>query len=582
MVESRPSRSPVILRGVPASPGIGIGKVFLIKEEALSYVFRALSRDDVKKEIQRFRQAVNKTRTEIGQTRDKVLKVLGKSHASLIDVHLLILEDELFTKDIEKKITQDLMNAEAALVTVLNEISRTFDNLGDEYFRQRKDDIVDVGKRVMRHLLGRQSGQLAQLLERSIVIAHDLGPSDTLSLRDDLVEGFATNIGGRTSHTAILAQGLEIPAVVGLKEVTSHVHSGDLMIVDGNEGIVIINPTMATLENYRKVREIQLSEMRDLEKYKDLPAQMLDGKQVALAANIESQEEIRTALSHGAEGIGLYRTEFLYLNRKDLPSEEEQYQNYVAVARQMLPYSVILRTMDLGGDKLSPLGVQGLTQEQNPFLGLRGIRLSLRFPDIFKAQLRAILRASVEGKLKIMYPMITSLEELRQANKILTDVKEELKAKRIPFDPHMEVGVMVETPSAAIISDWLAREADFLSLGTNDLIQYTLAVDRVNENVAHLYNPLHMGVLRLIRMVIDAGHKSGKWVGMCGEMAGNPAFTRILLGMGLDEFSVPAAAVPRIKRLIREISFDDAKKVVDRIFNQETDAGDPSIFSRIS
>jgi len=576
------SRPPIVLRGIPASPGIGIGKAFVLKEEALSYVFRALQKDEVKREIQRFRQAVAKTRVEIDQTRDKVLKVLGKSHASLTDAHLLILEDTLFTKDIEKKISQELVNAEAALVAILDQIGRTFDKLGDEYFRQRKDDVMDVGKRVMRHLLGREGGQLTQLAERSVVISHDLGPSDTLALRDDLVEGFATNIGGRTSHTAILAQGLEIPAVVGLKEITNDVVPGDLVIVDGNEGMVIINPAMATLENYRKVREIQLAEMRDLEKYKDLAAQTVDGKRVELAANIESHEEIRTALSHGAEGIGLYRTEFMYLNRKELPGEEEQYQNYTAVARQILPYAVIIRTMDLGGDKLSPLGVTGLTQEQNPFLGLRGIRLSLRFPEIFKTQLRAILRASVEGKLRVMYPMITSLDELRQANKILTEVKEELKTKNIPFDPRIETGIMIETPSAAMISDWLAREVDFLSIGTNDLIQYTLAVDRVNENVAHLYNPLHMGVLRLIRMVIDSGHKAGKWVGMCGEMAGNPSFTRILLGMGLDEFSVPAAAVPRIKRLIREMSLEEAKIVVERIFNQTTDSGDPSVFFRIS
>jgi phosphotransferase system enzyme I (PtsI) len=576
------SRPPIILRGIAASPGIGIGKAFVMKEEALSYVYRALGKDDIKKEIQRFRLAVVKARAEILQTRDRVLKILGKSHAALIDAHILILEDALFSKDIEKRIAQQQINAEAALVAVLDEIGRTFDKLGDEYFRQRKDDIVDVGKRVMRYLLGRQTGTLTQLAERSIVIAHDLGPSDTLSLRDDLVEGFVTNIGGRTSHTAILAQGLEIPAVVGLKEVTSNAQSGDLVIVDGNEGLVIINPTMATLENYRKVREIQLAEIRDLEKYKDLPARTTDGRQVTLAANIESHEEIRTALSHGSEGIGLYRTEFLYLNRNDLPSEEEQYQSYVAVARQMLPYSIILRTMDLGGDKLTPLGVSGMTEEQNPFLGLRGIRLCLKFPEIFKTQLRAVLRASVEGKIKIMYPMITSLEEVRQANKYLADVKEELKAKRIDFDPKMEVGVMVETPSAAVISDWLAKEVDFLSLGTNDLIQYTLAVDRVNENVAHLYNPLHMGVLRLIRMVIDAAHGAGKWVGMCGEMAGNPAFTRILLGMGLDEFSVPAAAVPRIKRLIREMSLADAKKLVERIFAQEADSDDSGVFSRIS
>lgn len=580
MPEAHTSRPPIVLRGIPASPGIGIGKVFLMNEEALSYVFRALPKEEVKKEIQRFRMAVLKTRSEFVQTREKVLKILGRSHAALIDAHLLILEDALFTKDIEKKISQELMNAEAALVAVVDEIGRTFDKIGDEFFRQRKDDIMDVSKRVMRYLLGRQTGQLSQLSERGVVISHNLGPSDTLSLRDDLVEGFATDIGGRTSHTAILAQGLEIPAVVGLKEVTTHALPGDLIIVDGNEGLVIINPTLATLENYRKVREIQLAELRDLEKYKDLPAKTTDGHQVVLAANIESQEEIRTTLSHGAEGIGLYRTEFLYLNRKDLPSEEEQVENYAGVARQMLPYSVIIRTMDLGGDKLSPLGVTGLTQEQNPFLGLRGIRLCLRFPDIFKTQLRAILRASDGGKLKIMYPMITSLDELRQANKLLAEVKEDLHKNSIPFDPHIETGIMIETPSAAVISDWLAKDADFLSLGTNDLIQYTLAVDRVNENVAHLYNPLHMAVLRLIRMVIEAGHKAGKRVGMCGEMAGNPAFTRILLGMGLDEFSVPAAAVPRIKRLIREMSLEDAKKVVERIFSQQTD--DPNVFSRIS
>lgn len=559
MAEPRKSSPSIVLRGVAASPGIGIGKAFVLKEEALSYHFRSLAREEVKKEIQRFRLAVGMTRTDILQTRDKVLKVLGKSHAALIDAHLLILEDALFTKDIEKKISQELMNAEAALVAVVDQVGRTFDKLGDEYFRQRKDDIVDVGRRVMRHLLGHEGAPVSQLAERSILIARDLAPSDTISLRDDLVEAFATDIGGRTSHTAILAQGLEIPAVVGLKEITVHVNSGDLLIVDGNEGIVIINPTMTTLENYRKVREIQIAESRDLEKLKDLPAQTLDGRRVVLASNIETPEEVKAALGHGAEGVGLYRTEFLYLNRTTLPTEDEHYENYRAVARQMLPYSIIIRTMDLGGDKLAPLGVTGLNNEPNPFLGLRGIRLCLRYPDLFKAQLRAILRASVEGKLKIMYPMITSLEELRQANHWLDEVKQELRSKNIAFDPAMETGVMIETPSAAVISDILAKECDFLSLGTNDLIQYTLAVDRVNENVAPLYNPLHLGVLRLIQMVIDAAHKAGKWVGICGEMAGDPTFTRILLGMGLDEFSVPAAAVPKIKNLLRETRYEEAK-----------------------
>lgn len=562
--EPRASRS-VILRGIAASPGIGIGRAFIIQEEALSYVFRSLSKDEIKKEIQRFRQAIAKTRADILETRVKVLKVLGKSHAALIDVHLLILDDALFSTDAEKKIAQDRMNAEAALVAVLDHVGRTFDKLGDQYFRERKDDILDVGKRVMRHLLGHEGVQLSQLTERSIVVAHDLAPSDTLRLRDDLVEGFATDIGGRTSHTAILAQGLEIPAVVGLREITAQVKTGDMLIVDGSKGLVVVNPTVGMLENYRKEREIQLAEIRQLERFKDLPAQTPDGRRVVLASNIETPEEVKTALGHGAEGIGLYRTEFLYLNRDNLPDEEEHFQNYREVAQQMLPYSVIIRTIDLGGDKLAALGVAGFDNEPNPFLGLRGIRLCLRYPDIFKTQLRAILRASAEGKLKIMYPMITGVDELRQANKILDDVRQDLRSKGLTFDPDLEIGVMIETPSAAVISDLLAREVDFLSLGTNDLIQYTLAVDRINENVASLYNPLHLGVLRLIHGVVEAAHQAGKWVGMCGEMAGDLAFTKILIGLGLDELSVPAAAVPRVKRLIREIAYGEAKKLAQEV-----------------
>jgi phosphoenolpyruvate-protein phosphotransferase (PTS system enzyme I) len=564
MSDPKTESKSIVLRGIAASPGIGIGKAFILKEEALSYVYRRVQRDEVRKEIARFKAAVAKTRTEINQTRDKVLKVLGKSHAALIDVHLLILEDPMF-KDIEKKIVQESVNAEAALVGVLDHVGRTFDQLGDEFFRQRKDDVMDVGKHVMRHLLGRQGAQLSNLKERSIIIAHDLAPSDTLTMREEFVEAFATDIGGRTSHTAILAQGLEIPAVVAMREITEHVKPGDLLIIDGNEGLVIINPTLTQLENYHKAREIQLADTRELEKIRDLPAQTSDGRRVVLASNIESHEEVKTALGHGAEGIGLYRTEFLYLNRTDLPSEEEHYQNYSAVARQMLPYSVIIRTIDLGGDKLAPLGVTGLGHEPNPFLGLRGIRLCLRYPEVFKSQLRAILRASVEGKLKIMYPMIASVDEVREANKIFEQVKEELRHKNVRFDPAMEIGVMIETPAAAMIADLLAREVDFLSLGTNDLIQYTLAVDRVNENVASLYNPLHLAVLRLIWISVDAAHRAGKWIGMCGEMAGDPAFTRILLGMGLDELSVPSAAVPRIKRLIRSTNSEDAKKLANDV-----------------
>jgi phosphotransferase system enzyme I (PtsI) len=579
MSDGRLSGKSLVLRGIPASPGIGIGKAFVFKEEALSYVYRALARDEVRKEIQRFRQAVAKTRTEILQSRDKVLKVLGKSHAALIDVHLLILEDALFSKDIEKKISQELMNSEAALVAVLDNVGRAFSKLGDEYFRQRKDDIMDVGKHVMRHLLGRTGVALSHLKERSIIIAHDLAPSETLSLREDLTEGFATDIGGRTSHVAIVAQGLEIPAVVGLKEITAQVSTGDLLIIDGNEGLVLVNPSVAVLENYRKAQEIQEAESRELEKIRDLPAQTKDGHRVVLASNIETPEEVKAALNHGAEGIGLYRTEFLYLNRATPPTEDEHFENYRAVARQMLPYPVIIRTMDIGGDKLAPMGISDHNDEPNPFLGLRGIRLCLRYPELFKTQLRAIMRASAEGKLKIMYPMITSLEELRESNQILEEVKHELQEKNIQFDPKVEVGVMVETPSAAMIADLLALEVDFLSLGTNDLIQYTVAVDRVNENVASLYNPLHLAVLRLIARVIDAGHQAGKWVGMCGEMAGDPTVTKILLGLGLDEYSVAASTIPKVKTLLRGYNFADAQRLAQDILQSKDQA---SLLKRLS
>src|SRR3989339_2070416 len=553
-----------VLQGIAASPGIVIGKVFLLEDEELTLVQKEIGKDEVKREIQRFRDALVKTRAEMVSIQEKILKTLGKEYARLSDAYLLILEDPLITRDVIKRINEGV-NAEYALFKILERVIHSFEMIDDEYFRERKHDIQDVGKKILRHLLGKERRQLSDLTSESIVVGHNLTPSDTISMKESLIKGFVTDIGGRTSHTAIVAQGLEIPAVVGLKNVTGQVNEGEVIIVDGNQGLVIINPTAELLENYRREQEIQLAQIRELEKLRDLPAQTTDSHRVTIAANIDNVDEVKSVLSHGAEGIGLYRTEFLYFNRSTLPTEDEHYENYRRVAQKMLPYSVIIRTIDLGGDKLSHLGLEGITVENNPFLGLRAIRLCLKYPSIFKTQLRGILRASAECKIKIMYPMISGINELRDANKILEETKAELRKEGKRFDENIEVGVMIEVPSAALTADLIAKEADFLSVGTNDLIQYTLAVDRVNENVANLYEPLHLSILRLLKTVIDAGHNAGKWVGMCGEMAADATFTTVLLGLGLNEFSVSPVQIPKIKRIVRSVSIMEARALVAEI-----------------
>jgi phosphotransferase system enzyme I (PtsI) len=553
-----------ILQGIAASSGIAIGKVFLLEDDEFCLIQREISKDETKKEIARFREALAKTRAEMINTKEKISKTLGKEYARLADAYLLILEDPLITRDVIKKINEGV-NAEYGLFRILEKVIRSFEMIEDEYFRERKHDIQDVGKKILRHLLGKERRPLSDITSESIVVAHNLTPADTISMRENLVKGFVTDIGGRTSHTAIVAQSLEIPAVVGLKNITGQVREGSPIIIDGNQGMVIINPTPEILENYRKEQEIQQAQGRELEKLRDLPALTVDGHRVTIAANVDSPEEVKSVLRHGAEGIGLYRSEFLYFNRSSLPTEEEHYQNYARVAQKMLPYSVIIRTIDIGGDKLTHLGLEGLTEESNPFMGLRAIRLCLKYPEMFKTQLRGILRASAEGRVKIMYPMISGLTELRCANKLLAETKDELRREGKKFDENIEVGAMIEVPSAALTADLIAREVDFLSIGTNDLIQYTLAVDRVNENVASLYEPLHLSILRLVKMIVDAGHNAGKWVGMCGEMAADPNFTMVLVGMGLDELSVSPIQIPKIKKIVRTTSLLEAKALVQEI-----------------
>ncbi len=556
----------IILNGIAASSGVAIGKVFVLEEDEFLVTKKEISGAQIKQELSRLKDAMEKTRLELVDNQKELNKMLGENYAKIADAHLLILNDPMIKDEIEKLVNKGV-NAEYAIHKVVDNFSKTFDLIDNEYFRERKHDLLDVAKKVMRNLLGKAKKSLTDLEEDCIIVANNLTPSDTVNMKEVMVKGFVTEIGGKTSHTALVAQSLEIPAVVGLKDITHKVKQGMPIIVDGNLGLVILDPSQETIENYKREYEIQISNKKELEKFKDLPAITTDGREVILGANIENPEEVRAALRHGANAIGLYRSEFLYMSKKTMPTEEEHYKNYSKVAKMMMPYEVIIRTMDLGGDKIARLGLMNIGREANPFMGLRAIRFCLKYPDIFKTQLKGILRASVHGNIKIMYPMISRISEIRQANKILEKAKEELRKEGKPFREDIGVGVMIEVPSASVISGIIAKEVDFLSIGTNDLIQYTMAVDRVNADVAHLYEPMHPAILRLLKNIIDSAHAAGKNVGMCGEMAGDPLYTVILLGLGLDEFSMSAVQIPKVKKIIRNVSKAEAKKLVEQLFN---------------
>ncbi len=547
------------IKGIAASPGIVIGKAYVIDSEEMVIPQRVIKESAIPKEITRFQDALTETRAEIQSIRDKISKELGKEHGEIFNAHLMVLEDRSIIEEVMERIKKEKHNTEFIFSQVLRRYVQSFLKIDDEYLRERVSDINDVGRRVMRHLVGDQRASLSELKEKVIVVAYDLAPSDTAVMHRKNVIGFATDIGGRTSHTAIMAKSLEIPAVVGLEHATRYIKMGDTIVVDGIQGAVVINPGAEELQKYKKEIAKHAEFNRGLKRFKDLDCVTLDGRRLELAANIELPEETPAVLSHGADGIGLYRTEFLYMNRPDLPNEEEQYYAYKKVVTAMSPKPVILRTFDLGGDKF--LSHLEMPHEMNPFLGWRAIRFCLASPAIFKTQLRAILRASAHGKLRMMYPMISGVAEVKQANKLLEEAKSELRVKKIAFDEKMEVGAMIEIPSAALTCDIIAQEVDFFSIGTNDLIQYSLAVDRINERIAYLYEPSHPAVLRLLKTIIDAGHENGIWVGICGEMSGDPIFTPVLLGMGMDEISTSPVMVPEIKKIVRSISYTEAQEI---------------------
>ncbi|GBF12518.1 MULTISPECIES: phosphoenolpyruvate--protein phosphotransferase [Tepidibacillus] len=555
--------------GIAASSGIAMGPAFLLKEDKIEVKKHSLQAEQVEQEINRFEEKVKLAIDELELIKKKALQKLGEKEAEIFSAHILVLQDPEYIGAVKDKIKTDLINAEAALQEITDQFIMIFESMDNEYMRERAADIRDVSSRVLKRLLGIKEMSLDEFAEPVILIAHDLTPSDTAQLNREMVAGFATNIGGRTSHSAIMARSMEIPAVVGLKDILEKTNQEDYVIIDGNEGIVYINPENDLVMEYRTKKEQYEAHLAELKTLKNEASITADGHQVEIVANIGNPQDGKGALENGAEGIGLFRTEFLYMGRSDLPSEEEQFAAYKTVAEMFSQESpVVIRSLDIGGDKELPY--LNLPKEMNPFLGYRAIRLCLDRTDIFKTQLRAILRASVFGNIKLMYPMIASLQELRQANQVLEEVKQELINEKVPFNPEMEVGMMIEIPAAAIIADQLAKEVDFFSIGTNDLIQYTMAADRMNEQVSYLYQPFNPAVLRLIHMVIQAAHKEGKWAGMCGEMAGHLTAIPILLGMGLDEFSMSASSVLPARSLIRKLNVSEMKNVAQKVLQMET------------
>lgn len=561
-------KTTIALKGIGVSPGIVIGSAYLLNRQDVKETLHKLSDGEpVSREIKRFRKSLRDSRQELLDIKTdlKDRKVIG---SLFVDVHIMILDDKTFVRDIIKNINDHCVNAEWALKMTISRQREIFDKIEDDYLRERIRDVEYVGQRILRNLSGKMHERVSDIEGEVVIVARDLSPADTVQMSNRKILGFATDIGGKTSHTAIVAKSIEIPAVVGLERITGEVSTGDVIIVDGTAGVVIINPDPEVIKRYEDKKRHYLAMEEDMLKDAHLPAVTADGHSVGVGANIEFVEEIPSAVFHGANGIGLYRTEFIYINKERLPTEEEHFFSYKKVIEGEGIKWATIRTFDLGGDKF--VSDAGLAEEMNPVMGLRAIRFCLQEVELFKVQLRAILRASAYGNTGIMLPMISGVKEIMDARNIIDEVKEELLSEGIPIDENIKIGIMIEVPSAVIMAEQLAEEADFFSIGTNDLIQYALAIDRVNERVTYLYEPLHPAILRMIRQVVDAGHNAGIKVAMCGEMAGDPLYTPILLGLELDGLSMTPLAIPRVKKIIRNSTVRESKELLKKVMTIST------------
>lgn len=555
-----------LIKGIAASDGVAIAKAYLLVEPDLSFTNENITDTDA--EIKKFRNALEASKIELTKIRNNAEKSLGADKAAIFDAHLLVLDDPELIQPIEDKIANEKVSAPEALNEVTTQFITIFESMDNEYMRERAADIRDVSKRVLAHLLGVDLPNPSMIDESVVIIGNDLTPSDTAQLNKEFVQGFVTNIGGRTSHSAIMSRSLEIAAVVGTKSITHEVKQGDMVIVDGITGDVIIDPTEDELIAYQNKRERFFEDKKELQKLRDAETVTVDGEHAELAANIGTPDDLYGVMENGAEGIGLYRTEFLYMGRDQMPTEDEQFEAYKKVLETMKDKRVVVRTLDIGGDKELPY--LNLPKEMNPFLGYRAIRLCLDQQDIFRTQLRALLRASAYGKLNIMFPMVATIKEFRDAKAILLEEKDKLTSEGQEVADDIEVGIMVEIPSTATLADIFAKEVDFFSIGTNDLIQYTMAADRMSERVSYLYQPYNPAILRLVKQVIEASHKEGKWTGMCGEMAGDETAIPLLLGLGLDEFSMSATSILKARRQINGLSKNEMTELANRAINCAT------------